>query len=1467
MSSIYFTPAAISYLTQVILSGLISTYLIVVFQKRGVWNKQTRLLAGFFVSITCFVGLLLVDSITLSAPRVYAIYAENIVLGLALVFLLQFAYHFPASYPKHKIETRLALLISLVYTLAETFIALERSFKFVSSNQVNYRPSEPDYILGIILLWVPVAFMRQCIAAETRPVSWLTKFMRPQDPGARGAREFAIIYLSLFFLGSINLLRTNYWVPETFYNVTLSISILIILWLFISRYIRFIPGGASIRAKVSVITLTFLLASMGSAGWVFIPSLAQHYDPLLEEEQTLRFTPHQDGGYDVTVVNYFFDEKLGEILKATPWAPPYPHVFQFTFPYFGETYTDVFVNSWGTISLGQEFTHRDIQGCCFNVPTIFAFMTDMDTLQNGKVYGRQEDDRLVITWYRLPSVYHPDEIYTFQAVLYRDGAIDLTYVDLPEHLSFEADSQFTSNPLLRGISPGLGKPIYAGTTPNLATVSRTTPDGITQNLFRDFRIHVNEFLLPLAWLIVVTSLIILIIIPLLVQSDITRPLENLLAGVQQMDSGNLNVAVEIQYEDDIAFLTSAFNRMAATLRETITHLDQQVAERTAELRESEQNLRNQNKVLEALQHMTLNMINRHDINDILQALIISLRDFLNVTDISIDLIENGDTLVTYAATQGQPLQVGDTCRRGESGWLSWQAVDSGKITIINDYASWEKRRPLYEGYPIHAIMIIPVFMRDQIIGTINVSRNEKTKSFNATDEKAAQQLAQILALALDDAQLYNRLQAELSERIQAQDALKASEEKFYKAFHASPDAILLARLREWKLIEVNEGFSRILGYSRQDALENPAISMNMWANPADRDHFLATLHANQRIQNHQFKLLTRTGETIYGLCSGEIVQFGNEMHILFIIRDMTQRIEAENALRASEERFRQLVTSAPDAVMGVNVDGQIVFSNEEASRLLGYSQAEFLGKAIDLLVPMRLRDNHAAQRKQFMQNEHNRPMGMAELELVALHKDGHEIPVDIKLSHMQTGNNKLIITFIRDITERKNAEKKLQATNLQLLEQQRAMASFEERERLARTLHDGIGQTFGYINMQSNAAQDLVRHGDKENAQQMLSRLAEVAQEAHRDIRAYIQGLKNATPEIQQEFFSALSQYCAHLNQAYLFQVELNIPQHLPEILASAQVETHLIYIIREALSNARRHSGQKQARVSILVEADYVQATIEDKGKGLHSTYSGPERRMRGHFGLNIMRERVEEVGGSILIDTQPGAGVRVVVRLPRKLAEENLPPDRILIVDDHPLFIDGLRNMLTVRGAHIIGAAKDGIEARNLAHDLKPGMILMDINMPGMNGLEATRLIKAELPEIKIVILTTSIEEEHLFEALRAGASGYLLKGMSADVFMSSLAEISRDEAELSAEMAHKILSEFSSKETTSETPMVELTERQQEVLRLLVQGLMYKEIGEQLFLTERTVKYHMGEILARLHLKSRREAMEYAKRKGLG
>ncbi len=204
----------------------------------------------------------------------------------------------------------------------------------------------------------------------------------------------------------------------------------------------------------------------------------------------------------------------------------------------------------------------------------------------------------------------------------------------------------------------------------------------------------------------------------------------------------------------------------------------------------------------------------------------------------------------------------------------------------------------------------------------------------------------------------------------------------------------------------------------------------------------------------------------------------------------------------------------------------------------------------------------------------------------------------------------------------------------------------------------------------------------------------------------------------------------------------------------------------------------------------------------------------------------------------------------------------------------MDGLRNMLTARGAQVIGLARDGIEAQEVVRTLMPDLILMDVNMPRLNGLEATRRIKAEIPEAKIVMLTTSASEADLFEALRGGAAGYLLKGMSADKLFAVLRGIVHGEAEFSAEMAQSILAEFPATEdkhkenAEREQPIAPdvLTARQMEILRLVAEGLMYKEIAERLFVTERTVKYHMGEILTRLQLNGRREAEKYAQRRGI-
>ncbi len=210
-----------------------------------------------------------------------------------------------------------------------------------------------------------------------------------------------------------------------------------------------------------------------------------------------------------------------------------------------------------------------------------------------------------------------------------------------------------------------------------------------------------------------------------------------------------------------------------------------------------------------------------------------------------------------------------------------------------------------------------------------------------------------------------------------------------------------------------------------------------------------------------------------------------------------------------------------------------------------------------------------------------------------------------------------------------------------------------------------------------------------------------------------------------------------------------------------------------------------------------------------------------------------------------------------------------KVLLVDDHPLFLDGLKNLLTSRGLEEVGTACDGLEALEKARALKPDLILMDIQMPRLNGLAATRLIKAEQPNVKIVMLTISENDEDLFEAIKSGASGYLLKTEETEKFLNLLLGLTKGEVPLSAGLASRVLKEFARQggpiESIAQAVKKEetLTPRQMEVLTLVAQGLTYKEVGIKLFLTEHTIKYHMGEIVERLQLKNRRQVVEYARR----
>lgn len=211
-----------------------------------------------------------------------------------------------------------------------------------------------------------------------------------------------------------------------------------------------------------------------------------------------------------------------------------------------------------------------------------------------------------------------------------------------------------------------------------------------------------------------------------------------------------------------------------------------------------------------------------------------------------------------------------------------------------------------------------------------------------------------------------------------------------------------------------------------------------------------------------------------------------------------------------------------------------------------------------------------------------------------------------------------------------------------------------------------------------------------------------------------------------------------------------------------------------------------------------------------------------------------------------------------------------RILLVDDHPLFLQSLRVLLAAQGYTVVGTAGDGLEALRQARTLRPELILMDIDMPGCDGLTATRLISAEMPEVRIVILTVSTSDEHLFEAIKSGASGYLLKSQSAEQFLQLVAQVKEGGAALPPDLASKVLAEFARQAQRVEQPgegaPAELSGRQTEILTLVAQGHTYGRVGEILHISEPTVRYHMAQILERLHLSNRAQVIAYAARRGM-
>ncbi|MBX0327934.1 response regulator transcription factor [Oscillochloris sp. ZM17-4] len=206
------------------------------------------------------------------------------------------------------------------------------------------------------------------------------------------------------------------------------------------------------------------------------------------------------------------------------------------------------------------------------------------------------------------------------------------------------------------------------------------------------------------------------------------------------------------------------------------------------------------------------------------------------------------------------------------------------------------------------------------------------------------------------------------------------------------------------------------------------------------------------------------------------------------------------------------------------------------------------------------------------------------------------------------------------------------------------------------------------------------------------------------------------------------------------------------------------------------------------------------------------------------------------------------------------------VMLIDDHRVVRQGLRDFLELQDdIEVVGEASSGAEGVQLARDLLPDVVLMDLVMPGIDGVETTRQVKTVSPSSKVIVLTSFSDDNKVFPAIKAGAISYLLKDISPEELAHAIRAAQRNEAVLHPEVAAKLMQEFSAPRS-SEAPVDQLTPREMDVLRLVAKGMSNKEIADTLIISEKTTKTHISNILSKLHLADRTQVAIYALRKRL-
>jgi PAS domain S-box-containing protein len=637
------------------------------------------------------------------------------------------------------------------------------------------------------------------------------------------------------------------------------------------------------------------------------------------------------------------------------------------------------------------------------------------------------------------------------------------------------------------------------------------------------------------------------------------------------------------------------------------------------------------------------------------------------------------------------------------------------------------------------------------------------------------------------------------ERARAEAALREREQRLRLALDASGGGSWTWEASTHR-IDWDDGFRVRYGFSPEEPPTFEAWLSRV--HEEDRPRLLSVLNQVQQTTtlddwDNTFRIVRPDGTVAWMQSRGRADRDvnGQLTRLTGLDLDITQLRRAEEAVQArrDEERDREvrlLLETAAQGIVSVDARGMIVTANRALETMFGWAPGELIGHSIEQLLPWSFVDVPAQHRIDYFAAPYPR-LG-ANHDLVGQRKDGSTIPIEVSLNHVPGPGGGHAFAFVTDITERRRAAAALEERTVELerrtaqlsqLASDLTLAEQHAREQLAKTLHDGLQQLLliAALNLDQQMKHDAQTGGSPaEHLVQAKSHLDE-AIAAARSL-----SFELFPPVLQSSGLPAALTWLADWTRNK-YGIDVQVSAAPLANSARKDVRTLLFESVRELLLNAVKHAHADRVSVDLAVDADGMLCiTVADQGIGFEPSEVGEAAKGGpAGWGLFSIRERLTLLGGRFDIDSSPGHGARFRLIAPLGAQDTSSTQDpqshavigpassgaaslatahalKVLIVDDHAAVRRVFRDVLQERlELCVVGEASNGLEAIAQARALRPDVILMDISMPKMDGVEATRRIRAELPAIQILGLSMQVRTETRHPIEHAGASGFFVKG----------------------------------------------------------------------------------------------------------